>query len=553
MDTHGKKVVDNRIGDHPKMTASGADRREPETEHGDVATAKSSREALDDVVKAPSVPPDPAGVPGLTAAPQEGTPRQETVCLENTGPATSGEIEPKPAAAEPLGPQVDDPASLQASTAAQDVDAAGVPLRAKWTRPQAPQRPWVYKPVPEGHHKHDESFAMPPTTSAEGWPIIGARVRGKLHKQNGTNCDDWFEVARAGSWTLIAVSDGGGSYRLSRVGAKTACKSAIGELHDALISVSHESLANGEPLEKSQLYLKARKAIFDAMARACDSIADAVAEERHAIAEAIKSAKRVSHEMAREVQSKCPEPAERDFYCTLLLCLHTQVTIAGKAHSLVMGCSVGDGMIAAIPRNVRGGARSPVLLMKADSGEHSSETVFLSPSLAKESILDGKLYTKLFQSPQCIVVMTDGVADDYFPQEKMLANLYGDLVLNRIIAAPPSEPDQIQNALSQKAIAAVDELSRLELWQSSKRLVGENDVRDVLCASTATLASALNTPVEEVANSNALLRAGAVHAECPLSDASDPSGRLMEWLDSYYAPTSFDDRTLVILDEGDYA
>ena len=75
----------------------------------------------------------------------------------------------------------------------------------------------------------------------------------------------------------------------------------------------------------------------------------------------------------------------------------------------------------------------------------------------------------------------------------------------------------------------------------------------MLCASTATLAAALNIPVEEVANSNALLRAGAVYAENPLSEASDPSGRLMEWLDSYYAATSFDDRTLVILDEGDYA
>src|SRR5262249_4473585 len=67
-----------------------------------------------------------------------------------------------------------------------------------------------------------------------GYRLIAARVRGKKHKHEATNCDDWFESIQAGPWTIIAVADGAGSRRLSRLGAKVSCRRAARFLADAL-------------------------------------------------------------------------------------------------------------------------------------------------------------------------------------------------------------------------------------------------------------------------------------------------------------------------------
>ena len=56
------------------------------------------------------------------------------------------------------------------------------------------------------------------------------------------------------------------------------------------------------------------------------------------------------------------------------------------------------------------------------------------------------------------MVMTDGVADDYFPNEPNMLELYGDLVLNQVIEiAKPNKTDLTQNLLetSLRSIAFV--------------------------------------------------------------------------------------------------
>ena len=53
---------------------------------------------------------------------------------------------------------------------------------------------WKYLPVPE-----DQPEPYPETIQGTvdfpGSRIIAARVRGKMHKHEGTNCDDWYELA----------------------------------------------------------------------------------------------------------------------------------------------------------------------------------------------------------------------------------------------------------------------------------------------------------------------------------------------------------------------
>ena len=58
---------------------------------------------------------------------------------------------------------------------------------------------------------------------------IGARVRGKKHKHEGTNCDDWFETAESAGCLIAVVADGAGSKPLSRIGARVSCEGASRE------------------------------------------------------------------------------------------------------------------------------------------------------------------------------------------------------------------------------------------------------------------------------------------------------------------------------------
>lgn len=95
---------------------------------------------------------------------------------------------------------------------------------------------WQYHPVPPEEkvpdpHPEHACRLMP---GGHGIRLIAARARGKKHKHEGTNCDDWFEIATCGAWNLIAVADGAGSKQFSRVGAKTACEMAVTTLRTAL-------------------------------------------------------------------------------------------------------------------------------------------------------------------------------------------------------------------------------------------------------------------------------------------------------------------------------
>ena len=85
---------------------------------------------------------------------------------------------------------------------------------------------WQYHPVPPAEpDPHPESDALERLTPEE-CRLLAARVRGKKHKHEGTNCDDWYVVATAGPWTIIAVSDGAESRKLC-VRCRASCQEAV--------------------------------------------------------------------------------------------------------------------------------------------------------------------------------------------------------------------------------------------------------------------------------------------------------------------------------------
>ena len=109
---------------------------------------------------------------------------------------------------------------------------------------------WTYKPIPDNEPEpYDEYITKRNVTN--NIEITGARVRGKKHKHDGTNCDDWFEFDTVKGWTIIAVSDGAGSKKFSRIGAMESCKASIEFLKEKL----NEENVNEDLISKLSLPL----------------------------------------------------------------------------------------------------------------------------------------------------------------------------------------------------------------------------------------------------------------------------------------------------------
>ena len=71
--------------------------------------------------------------------------------------------------------------------------------------------------------------------------------------------------------------------------------------------------------------------------------------------------------------------------------------------------------------------------------------------------------------------MTDGVADDYFPNDPGMLNLYEDLVKERIIASS-ANTDRVAGQEVKQPISAQE---RLRYWLDSYYVKGSFDDRDV--------------------------------------------------------------------------
>jgi hypothetical protein len=384
---------------------------------------------------------------------------------------------------------------------------------------------WKYKPTPADEpdpHEESQTLTLP---TGGGWVVTGARVRGKKHKHEGTHCDDWMEARQSGPWTVIAVSDGAGSSRFSRVGARVSCQAAADFLAEQLrerpLRVRQAGLLE-RWWNKDDGYINADDVKFlegvlhysmsvahDAVKAAADEREDSQAYRRH-----FKANRKL-----------CID----DLSATLLLAIATRVPVKGAEYTFAMTCSVGDGMMAMIAQ----GDPPVQLLAEPDSGEHSGETYFLT---SKGRLDPARLKINIgFRPLRALLVMTDGVADDYFPPQTEMQRLYADLVLNRVLAVP-SGP---------RAVSLPPNLDEARLACESDMEVLAAQPRRFRMRSAAAFAERLGLGARDVAAAADLLRAGA-KTDGPDAEA-DPAERLRLWLDAYQVRGSFDDRTLVIL------
>ncbi len=371
---------------------------------------------------------------------------------------------------------------------------------------------WQYRPVSESEPEILPEYFVKSELCGKG-TVIASRVRGKKHKHDGSNCDDWFETATDGNIVYLAVADGAGSKAYSGIGAREACRTVCGYL-----KYTFEKDVNGQIISGLSPDLTGEKCVS-----ACKVLADIVQNSVKKAYTAVESAfyARVADSNYSERLGRTPEIS--DFSSTLLVAVVIPLEAGNKR--LVISCQIGDGTIVLV--NTDETFENSVKLMgKSDSGEFSGETDFLTSG---NLINDGlAVRTRIsIDSSDILMLMTDGVADDYFPPETQIQRLFLDLSANGIL---PSECGEYEK---------IEEIPQPDFypWVNDKTTeVGLN--------YTKNIGEKMGFPLKCLWYNRQIIKS----AEKKLKGLPDNQAeRLKIWLDNYVERGSFDDRTLVIV------
>lgn len=321
-----------------------------------------------------------------------------------------------------------------ASVKGQPPSTAGV----VGSNPQPPPKPretakWeVREPAKELEdrpaHFHTESI------KELGWHLVGASRRGRLHEHEATFREDEFSCGTAAGWFLIAVADGAGSHRLSRVGSKLAANAAIDKMR---LTLNNE--APGQSV--------ARVALQDGIGAAYDGLLAEV--------------------------TRRPGVRFSDLSTTLLLLAYH------PKKNLLCIAQIGDGLIAALLEDGRA-----VALANPESGGYSGETYFLTSYKREESILKG-MFVEPKTPIRMLCVMTDGVSDDLYPPIERVAGLAEPI---RRIVTDSRPADALLDLINYDRPGSFDDRTLVVLCREEPTKNGEDAVVQVaaVVASPAT-------------------------------------------------------------------
>ena len=375
---------------------------------------------------------------------------------------------------------------------------------------------WRYRTVAENGTELHTEYHCKHTRTGVG-EVIGARVRGKKHKHEGTNCDDWFETAVAEGCFIAVVADGAGSKQLSRIGARVSCEAAVEYLRNEIPEMFSRDRGlraklagdmSGEEFlgacgEFAALIRKSAVAAFDAVIQKLGSL----------------------YSDGSYVRVLGRNPTLADMGSTFLAAVAVPVEVNGERQRFVVTLQIGDGCICAIDTRAEH-SKCLRLMGEADSGAYSGETEFLSERTVSEDAAARKTRISRGRS-DILMLMSDGVADDYFPAQPMMKRLLLDLRLNGILPMPGDTSGRCEPA-PMEFPAVTPEQQPVAVQYSKQLLKDGEDAVNELWDSRDTLA-----PWSLEAWGKSL--------------GGTPELRLQNWLDNYSERGSFDDRTLVVM------
>lgn len=383
---------------------------------------------------------------------------------------------------------------------------------------------WRYRPVPEKPEPFPETICG--GAEDELYDVAAASVRGKKHKHDGSNRDDEFAFDFCGETVIAAVSDGAGSKPFSRIGARASCKAMLNYLKARLAAVERDIPDYREKLGKPIDSLE--------FGEVCSALAGML---RDGCAEAFAAV-----ETAFEKRRDIPEFEEavgrklelKDFSSTLLAAAVIPVDTENGREYLTAAIQLGDGMIAAVDENAPFG-NALIILGGADSGSFAGETEFLTSEQMRsvDSLMNR---TKIRRGKMSsLMIMTDGVADDYYPNNPEFLRLVLDLRLNGIL--PVSEAPAVLSENTENDMAIPEPVAYP--W------VNDGDVKYAL-QYAKNLISECGLTLEQLWENKDIQQKACLSAFGVVHER-ERSEMLKVWLDNYVERGSFDDRTLLIV------
>lgn len=437
----------------------------------------------------------------------------EELDTESTVQDNSGQV------TQPVAENTDTPVEESTPESAPDEGSAGESAPEKMSDRDVMRHTaslWRYRTVAENGTELHTEYHCKHTRTGVG-EIIGARVRGKKHKHEGTNCDDWFETAVAEGCFIAVVADGAGSKQLSRIGARVSCEAAVEYLRNEIPEMFSRDRGlraklagdmSGEEFlgacgEFAALIRKAAVAAFDAVIQKLGSL----------------------YSNGSYVRVLGRNPTLADMGSTFLATVAIPVEVNGERQRFVVTLQIGDGCICAIDTRAEH-SKCLRLMGEADSGAYSGETEFLSERTVSEDAAARKTRISRGRS-DILMLMSDGVADDYFPAQPMMKRLLLDLRLNGILPMPGDTSGRREPAPME--FPAVTPEQQPVAVQYSKQLLKDGD-----------------DAVNELWDSRDTLAPWSLEA-WGKSLGGTPELRLQNWLDNYSERGSFDDRTLVVM------
>ncbi len=385
---------------------------------------------------------------------------------------------------------------------------------------------WKYKPIPTDEPESHEEYKCLNVSYSRS-QVIGASVRGKKHKHEGTNRDDWFECVDFEDWVIVAVSDGAGSKKYSRIGAKISCEAATSFIKEELAkqkeSYNKFSISLAKPFEDPE---------FGA---ACGYLADLLQKSvLHAIAK-VEEGFEARKDNPDYIKCVGRDLKVNDFAGTFLISIIVPLTINEKQETLILSCQIGDGIIAAIDGSAPF-ANASKLLGEPDSGSFSGETDFLvSPAMKDTNNLMSR--TRITRgTSKTVLLMSDGVADDYFPNETEIKRLYLDLLANGIL-----DNVEVDMTVNKKTISNIKKLPDATAYP----WVNDPDIT-VAIQYVKKMQEAMKCSLEDLWDKKEIFSYAAMDTQ-GFEEAETKADKLRIWLDNYVERGSFDDRTLVIV------
>lgn len=215
--------------------------------------------------------------------------------------------------------------------------------------------------------------------SHENWRLAVASVRGQDHERRGVWRDDAFAIEATDGWIVMAIADGLGSETLSRVGARIATTSGVQVLARALdgLRIQPPDAKGVESVDMHRLRVLTAYAALDAR-----------------------------YELLREKSRRSLAGDWQQFATTLIL-MAVQTSCGSEMLSTAI---VGDGDVAVHYRD-----ESSKVIDKYRQQAFANTVEPLTHPRIPLDMYARTTVTKICDNTDCIVAMTDGVADDWVP------------------------------------------------------------------------------------------------------------------------------------------